>query len=153
MNQELLRNTIRNISILSRKVRAFSNRKVKKYGLNNKTIQMLRHIKHNKGITQKELCDIIKKDKSAIARGVSHLEAIGLIQRETDAKDKRIFRLYITNKGQKLLPILNKLYTDMAFIALDGIDESTLETLNEILLQIENNILEHVQKLDKEAKQ
>jgi len=149
MEQDFSQHTMRNISVVSRKFRAVLNRKVKKYGLNHKTIQLLRHIKRNPGITQTQLCENIKKDKSAITRGVSHLESTNLITKIIDDKDKRIFRLYISEQGENILPILNELHQEMTLAALEGLEEKAIELVNKTLFKIENNIKKHVQEIEK----
>jgi len=151
MELNFSQHTIRNISIVSRKFRAVSNRKIRQYGINNKMFYILRHIQHNLEIAKKQLCDIIKKDKAAITRDVSHLEKTELIKRDASEKDKRSFKLSIIDKGLELLPIIREIYQNMTLIALKDLDKKALESLNEILEKIENNILAHVSNLNKEV--
>ncbi len=54
----------------------------------------------NNGLTQDELTKIVKVDKAATARIVKSLEEKGYIIRETDPKDKRNKKLYLTEKGR-----------------------------------------------------
>lgn len=45
-------------------------------------------------------------DKTMVAKSVVRLEEEGLVQRVTDPEDRRVKRLYLTEKGKRLLPEL-----------------------------------------------
>ncbi len=141
MNKDLQKLTMRNFQVVSRKFRGLLDRRFREYHLNNKTIQIIRHIKREDGMTQKKLCESIKKDKAAIARGVAHLESIGLITRFPEEKDKRISKLYLSDKGEEILPVINQIHEDAIIAAMENIDENSLKQLNETLEKIEENLL------------
>lgn len=64
----------------------------------------------NNGVTQDELTKLVKVDKAATARMVKSLEQKGYITRETDPKDKRNKRIYLTETGKlKYEPFANAL--------------------------------------------
>lgn len=54
----------------------------------------------NDGLTQDELTKLVKVDKAATARMVKSLEQKGYITRETDPKDKRNKKIYLTETGR-----------------------------------------------------
>ncbi|NRS47049.1 MarR family winged helix-turn-helix transcriptional regulator [Brevibacillus sp. HB2.2] len=54
------------------------------------------------GLTQNELAERTYKDKTNIARMLFLLEERGFIHRETDKKDRRSLRVYLTEKGRLL---------------------------------------------------
>lgn len=64
----------------------------------------------NNGVTQDELTKLVKVDKAATARMVKSLEQKGYVTRETDPKDKRNKRIYLTETGKlKYEPITHAL--------------------------------------------
>jgi DNA-binding MarR family transcriptional regulator len=60
------------------------------------------------GRKQQELADIIGIDKAAVTRALLRLEESGYIRRKEDKKDRRATRVYLTAKGRKLRPQLEK---------------------------------------------
>lgn len=54
------------------------------------------------GLTQNELAERTYKDKTNIARMLFLMEERGFIHRETDKKDRRSLRVYLTEKGRLL---------------------------------------------------
>ncbi len=56
------------------------------------------------GISQEQLTDKIQVNKSNIARQVAALEEDGFITRSACGKDKRVLRLYPTEKALAVLP-------------------------------------------------
>ncbi len=61
-------------------------------------------ISFNPGICQRDLSKLILKDRSFTSRILNGLEKEGFIRREVETKGKRLVKkLYITNKGEKIL--------------------------------------------------
>lgn len=63
---------------------------------------------HEEGISQDRLTEIVRVDKSATARMVKSLEKKGLIKREIDQEDKRNRKLFLTDRGRQLYPVLKE---------------------------------------------
>jgi len=60
----------------------------------------------NEGISQKNLAERTYKDPPATARILDRLQEKGLVRREPDPRDKRAFRVYLTQSGRELVPRL-----------------------------------------------
>lgn len=60
------------------------------------------------GLTQDKLSRFVKVDKAATARMVKSLELKGYITRETDSKDKRNKKIYLTEMGRLKYEPLSK---------------------------------------------
>lgn len=58
------------------------------------------------GISQEQLTKRLYANKSNIARQIAVLEENGYVRRENDAADKRILRVYPTEKALELLPLV-----------------------------------------------
>jgi len=54
-------------------------------------------------VTQKDMADMIGKNKSTILRLTDPLETKGLVRRVTDTKDKRKNYLMVTKKGEEII--------------------------------------------------
>ena len=71
-------------------------------------------------------------DKTMIAKSVVKLEEEGLVRREVDQDDKRVKRLYLTDKSRNLRPEIERIgyrLNEMLFKGFDA-DKSTLAMRN-----------------------
>jgi DNA-binding MarR family transcriptional regulator len=64
---------------------------------------LLKHIDQNPGISLTQLSVRMLSDKSNITRLIKAVEDDGLVQRERHQADRRIWSLYLTRKGKKVL--------------------------------------------------
>jgi len=79
-------------------------------------------------------------DKTMVAKSVIRLEEEGLVQRVVDKNDRRIKRLFLTEKGKKLLPELISVglgLNNLMFKSMDDTESSqSLEYLRRIALNV-----------------
>ena len=69
----------------------------------------LQEICANPGISQEQLAKTICINKSNVARQAAALEEGGFLERRSCGNDKRILRLYPTEKTLELLPQINEI--------------------------------------------
>lgn len=60
------------------------------------------------GISQEQLARRVYANKSNIARQLAVLEEAGYVRRESDGSDRRVMRVYPTEKAQSLLPLIEE---------------------------------------------
>ena len=83
-----------------------------KMGLKGCHASYLQEICADPGISQEKLAKRICINKSNVARQIAGLEAIGFVIRIPCEADKRVMRLYPTEKTLELLPQIRKLLCD-----------------------------------------
>ena len=83
----------------------------------------LQEICQNPGICQEQLTETVLVNKSNVARQVAALEEGGLLERRACGKDKRVLRLYPTEKALALMPQINSI--------LDSWDRQLLQDLTQ----------------------
>ena len=71
-------------------------------GLHPGQIPVLWHLFQEKGLSQKEIANRVKVKPPTVNVSLQRLEKMQCIYRKQDAKDQRISRIYLTEKGQKL---------------------------------------------------
>ena len=59
---------------------------------------MIQLYKHD-GINQEKLSDLVNIDKGTTAKAIKKLEEAGLVSRLKDSSDKRVNRIYLTEKA------------------------------------------------------
>jgi len=62
-------------------------------------------IDNQQGITATELADQTHRTKGAISQLIAKLEAKGLVRREVEPNNKRTYRIYLTDEGQRACEI------------------------------------------------
>lgn len=71
-------------------------------GMFNGHPHLLFFIRNNKGITQRELAQMMNIAPATVAISVRRLETAGLVSRVRDERDGRVFHLYLTEKGEEI---------------------------------------------------
>lgn len=56
----------------------------------------------NEGVTQQEIAYRLQADKAAVARTLVQLEIQGYIERRSDPRDRRVTRVYLTDKSRAM---------------------------------------------------
>lgn len=82
--------------------------------------RVLAVLKLEDGLTQNYLAEILALKPGSLAELLKKMEAKGIIRRETDAKDKRVKRVYLTEEGRQeanKLEALEKKQDTTAFFA------------------------------------
>ncbi|MCX8735790.1 MarR family winged helix-turn-helix transcriptional regulator [Lactobacillus sp. B4026] len=90
--------------------------------------RVLAVLKLEDGLTQNYLAEILALKPGSLAELLKKMEAKGIIRRETDEKDKRVKRVYLTEEGREeanKLDALKKKQDTTAFFAGLSEDEQT----------------------------
>jgi DNA-binding MarR family transcriptional regulator len=71
---------------------------------------VLHRLQEGQGLSQGYLAQSVSKDKTTMVRILDSLESRGLVERKRDSKDRRSFRIYLTEEGRavwaKLVPVV-----------------------------------------------
>ncbi|MBP2631410.1 MAG: transcriptional regulator [Firmicutes bacterium] len=90
---------------------------------------LLLNLYHRAGINQENMSAILFIDKAATTRTIKSLEKKGFIKREQSDEDKRVKKLYLTQKGEATRePIFAILQRWMEFLS-EGMDRETFDTV------------------------
>lgn len=91
------------IAAVSRYLRRHRNQYMEPFGLKSIHARYLVEVCQNPGISQDGLTQLLSFDKSSVARQAALLEEQGFLRR-SPGEDKRVMRLYPTEKTLELLP-------------------------------------------------
>lgn len=95
---------VRDLTFISRCGARYRNRELEPLNLSARQSASMLVICDHPGISQDALARRVALDKSNITRQLAVLEESGLVQRTPCPKDKRITRLYPTEKANEVLP-------------------------------------------------
>lgn len=80
--------------------------RLKPYGFVGAMHMILLYIARHPGTTQDAIVSHMFLDKCNVTRRTKRLEELGYIRRETGKTDRRENNLYLTEAGEKLVPII-----------------------------------------------
>jgi DNA-binding MarR family transcriptional regulator len=127
-------------------LRAYFNKKIKERNLNVTIEQwvVLTIVAQQPGITQTEIAKKGLKDKTNVTRILDLLEKNNYIKREKDKHDRRIYTIYVTEKGNKALSIITPLARQTNEESCVNIKNDDLIIVTESLEQICNTIKKEI---------
>ena len=110
-----------------------------KLNITREQFKLLNAISKNKEeVIQKDMADLIGKDKSTILRLIDSLEKKELVRRVTDTKDRRKNYLMVTKKGEELIKQYENIFSALFEEIQQGINESELKTFYKVAAQIKS---------------
>ncbi|AEH60830.1 transcriptional regulator, MarR family [Methanosalsum zhilinae DSM 4017] len=108
----------RNISYLFRSMNIYLSKKLEPYGIGSGQFPLFMYLIHQDGVRQETLASLLKYDKATITRSISRLEEAGYVIRKRDSLDKRIYCVYLTDKGHNMRDVLLSLRSKLNAILL-----------------------------------
>ena len=93
------------------------------------------------GITQKEIADKLEVEAPSLIPMIDKLQNLELVERRSDPKDRRINRIYLTNKAESLYESMHECGLSIIKLATKGIDQDQLNIVIKYLDTIINNLI------------
>lgn len=91
------------------------------------------------GVSQEEIAARIYLHKSNVARQLGSLEERGFVTRDTDRNDKRVLRVYPTQKAYEAMPAIRGVREEWNRRVLDGFGDKEKEALVRLLQKLSEN--------------
>lgn len=129
-------NIMKYINRISRICEADRAKFFKNYNISGNQVSYLIAIKKNPGITQESLAENLFVNKSTVARNIATLIEQEYIYRQEDEKDKRIFRVYPTEKLEKIIPILKKYLKNWSNDVTKDLTKEEIDIFEDILKKV-----------------
>ncbi|MGG5305263.1 hypothetical protein IGK16_002934 [Enterococcus pernyi] len=131
---------LREIGVISRALSYISNVEFKDIHLNKDQYLYLTRIYENPGIINDSLAELVKQDRTTVSKSIGKLEKEKLIRKEIDPTNKKIRRLYTTDKAEELYDYLKReeIYSEKA--ALVGLSLEEREILLLALKKVSKNV-------------
>ncbi|NBC05806.1 MAG: MarR family transcriptional regulator [Bacteroidetes bacterium] len=102
--------------------------------------RVLTHLWENDGLQQSELAICTDRNRANVTRVIDILEGKGIVRREDDPNDRRIRRIFLTDKGKSLREPTARCAIQSIEDSLKGIPEDDIEICRSVLLKIRENI-------------
>ena len=131
---------LREIGMIARALDSISNIEFKEYELTKGQYLYLVRICENPGIIQEKVAEMIKVDRTTASRAIKKLESNGLIEKQDDEQNKKIKKLFPTEKGRNIYPFIKREHDHSNEVALKGFSEKEKEDIYNLLQRIRLNI-------------
>ena len=107
------------------------------------------------GLSQREIADRLHIKPPTVNVTLKRMEKAGLIERKADKKDLRVVRIFLSEKGQKVIKHVQKAGEDNNKILTQGFSETELQLfklfLKKIIINAENFPIgvDHMEEFEK----
>ena len=141
LREDLSRNFGFLLTDVARLMRTIYDRRVKSLGLTRSQWWVLNNLFRGDGLTQTELADLLEVEKPTLGRLLDRLEAKGWVRREADARDGRVWRVYLTAEVEPAMRTLRTVAAELRRDALAGLGAAESERFVDTLLAIRSNLV------------
>ena len=131
---------LREWGMIERALDSISNIEFKDINLSNLQFLYVVRIYEHPGIIAEQLANLIKVDRTTLARAVRRLEKQGYVYRESDPDNKKIKHLYVTEKGKQIYPFIIRENSHSNEVALQGFTPEEAQQVHDYLKRIRQNI-------------
>ena len=131
---------LREIGIIARALDSIANIEFRDIELARGQYLYLVRIAENPGIIQEELSELLKVDRSTVARSVKKLESKGLVQQKAAKGNKKNKEWFVTEKGEKLYPFILTENNYSEETSLQGFSQAEVKALEKMLVRVRENI-------------
>ena len=141
LREDLSRNFGFLLNDVARLLRTAYDRRIRRLGLTRAQWWVLTHLYRGDAVSQTELAETLEIEKPTLGRLLDRLEAKGWVRREHDARDRRMWRVHLTDEVAPALRTMRALAAELRRDALAGIKAAERERFVDVLLAIKGNLL------------
>ena len=118
------------------------DQRAKSLGLTRAQIQVLAYLVYHEGINQAGLAELIEIEPISLARLIDRMEQAGWVERRPDPRDRRAWRLYITDKAKPVFAEMIAIGAEVRGEALAGFSGPERDQVMELLMRVRRNLSE-----------
>ncbi|HTQ31182.1 MAG TPA: MarR family transcriptional regulator [Opitutaceae bacterium] len=85
------------------------------------------------GVSQRELSDVLVVDRSNVTTLLDRMEKAGLVRRADHPSDRRVYQIFLTEKGRKLWARVHPLYLRAVAHVTGGLSARQMQECSETL--------------------
>lgn len=134
----------------SRHLQSFINKRLEPYNIGGGQYLFFISIYHHEGLYQDELSELEHVDKITTSKMVKKLVEAGYVRKENDPKDRRFSRVYLTEKGHEVCPLVRRVLDETAEILVSGLTQEEEQQLRVLLPRMLSNVAQYTHKMKAE---
>ncbi|MBO9376480.1 MarR family transcriptional regulator [Sphingomonas histidinilytica] len=133
---------------IARQSRYWFDARARSRGLTRAQWRVLLCLDRSDGPTQSEVAEMLDVERITLCRMVDRLSEGGLVERRADPADRRVWRLYLTDKAAPLVEELTDIANEMENNLLAPLDARQRETLTDLLTIVRDHFREQDERSD-----
>lgn len=126
---------------VSRLRRVCFDRELAPLGITRSQWWVLAFISRNDGLPQTQLANELDVGKVALGSLIDRLQGAGFVDRVPDAKDRRVKRVFLTDKARQLITDIVPVNDNFNAKILEGISREDLELTARTLYRMKQNLI------------
>ena len=130
------------LTSVSRAVKAYLESQLLAHGVHAGQQFILESLWREDGQTPGELSQHLGVETPTVTRAAQRMEVTGLVRRMPDAEDARLVRVYLTERGREVQPLLPALLRAATEEVLAGLTQEERTELVRLLKRVQKNLLE-----------
>lgn len=134
------------ISDAARLQRTVFDRRVRKLGFTRSQWLVLGRLGRQPGVSQSELAELLEVEKATAGRLIDRLEKNGWLERRPDESDRRIKRIFMTERGKKAHDTIGPIAEAMLEEELLGLTEAERKLLTDLMINVKRQLQQMLQK-------
>ena len=129
------------ISLIHRQANVFFTKEFSKFGFGSGQYMFMIHLYKNDGISQEKLSELVNIDKGTTAKAIKKLEELNFIIRSKDTNDKRVNRIFLTEKALNIKDDFFSVLTNWENSLTNTLTEEEINSGLAILHKLSNNVI------------
>ncbi|MBS0241897.1 MAG: MarR family transcriptional regulator [Proteobacteria bacterium] len=125
---------------IARLMRTVFDRRVKRLGITRPQWLAIVRLNRRPGASQSELADMMEIERAPAGKIVDRLEERGWIERRPDPDDRRINRIFLTDRGERVHALISPIAEATVSDSLVDLDEAEVEQLTELLIRVKSRL-------------
>ena len=127
---------------VARLMRTVFGRRVKALGLTRTQWLALVRLNRRPGASQSELADMMEIEKAPAGKIVDRMEEKGWVERRPDPLDRRINRIHLTDRGERIFAAIQPISMSTVDDALDDLSALERVRLTSLLSRVKTRLLD-----------
>jgi MarR family transcriptional regulator for hemolysin len=116
------------------------DRRAVKFGLTRAQWRATKMLYYREGLRQTELAEQLEMEPIAVGRVIDRLQAAGFVERRPDPKDRRAWRLYVTDQARSVIADMEEIAVGLRKDATRGITVPELQQALGVLNRMKDNL-------------
>jgi MarR family transcriptional regulator for hemolysin len=134
-------------------LRLYADKQATQFGITRSQWAVLAKLERTEGLKQSELAEMMEMQPISLTRLIDRLCNNDLIERRSDANDRRANRLYLRPAARPLLKKLGELRAEITRAALNNMSSTEASDLVRLLETIKDNVRDALQSADNRMKE
>lgn len=131
---------------VSRLLRRRFDARARVLGLSRAQWQTIACVRRSPGATQRRIAELLEIGEVAVGRSIDRLVDAGWLERRADPKDRRVYRIYLTQAFEPVLDQLARMSDEEDAVVFQGFSAAERDLLGKLLDRVARNIEEDIEE-------